>query len=171
MKKAFKDTAIGGFLAKVAPSVIDTVGNVLPPVKLLKGLIDGDQFIAPEDRAKLEQMLKEYELEELRMRLDDVSDARQMQVEALKQDDKFSKRFVYWLAAGSLLLGFAYVFWITFGEIPQANQRFADTILGVVIATIITTIYNFFFGSSDGSKKKDVSTSLNNHVSTSLNKQ
>lgn len=149
-------------MAKVAPTIVDTVGNVLPPVKLLKGLIDGDQFIAPEDRAKLEQMLREYELEELRMRLDDVSDARRMQVEALKQDDKFSKRFIYWLAAGALLVGFAYIFFITFSEIPPANQRFADTILGVVISTIITTIFAFFYGSSDGSKKKDVLTKDNN---------
>lgn len=69
--------------------------------------------------------------------------------------DKFSKRFLYWLAASSLLLGFTYIFVITFLTIPEQNQRFADTILGVVIATIITTIYNFFFGSSKGSKDKD----------------
>jgi len=56
IKKAFKDTAIGGFLTRVAPTVIDTVGEAFPPAKLLKGLLDQEQFIAPEDRAKLEEL-------------------------------------------------------------------------------------------------------------------
>lgn len=155
MKKSFKDTTIGKFLTKAAPKIIDTVGDVFPPANLLKTLIDGDKDIDPVDRVSLNQMIKDYEIEELRMRLNDVSDARKMQIEALKQEDRFSKRFLYWLAAGSLMLGFAYIFFITFTEIPAANTRFADTILGVVIATIITSIYQFFFGSSEGSKKKD----------------
>lgn len=155
MDKKFSETKLGGFLGKVAPAILDTVGEAFPPVKLLKGLIDSDQFISSEDRQAIEKLLREYEIEELRLRLDDVSNARELQKAALTQDDKFSKRFLYYLAAGSLIAGFAYVFFITFGNIPEANQRFADTILGVVIATIITTIYNFFFGSSDGSKKKD----------------
>ena len=155
MKKKFKDTAIGGFLAKAAPQILDVVGDAFPPVKILKSLIDNDSTIAPFDRAELNKQIHAYEIEELKIRLDDVNSAREMQIQAMQQSDKFTKRFVYWLAAGSLVLGFAYVFFITFHEIPTENIRFADTILGVVIATIITTIYNFFFGSSDGSKKKD----------------
>lgn len=154
-KKSFKDTKIGGFLAKAAPAVLSAVGDVFPPARTLKALIDGEEFIDPEDRKELNKLLYEYELEELRARLQDVQDARSMQEEAMKSNDKFSRRFVYWLAAGSLALGFAYIFFITFTEIPAANTRFADTILGVVIATIITSIYQFFFGSSEGSKKKD----------------
>jgi hypothetical protein len=162
MKKQFKDTAIGGFLARVAPTVIDTVGEAFPPAKFLKGLINQDQFIAPEDRAKLEGMLQDYEIERLKLQLEDVQDARSMQEAAMKQSDRFSRRFIYYLAAGSLLLGFAYIFFITFTEIPAANTRFADTILGVVIATIITSIYQFFFGSSEGSKQKDNARLTNN---------
>ncbi len=156
MKKSFKDTAVGKFLGRAAPSVLDAVGDVFPPVKLLQNLLSATPLEDENDREEMMRLLKDYEQEELRMRLDDMQDARDMQMEALRQDDKFSKRFIYWLAAGSLVAGFAYVFWITFGDIPESNQRFADTILGVVIATIITTIYNFFFGSSDGSKKKDL---------------
>ena len=155
MKKPFKDTAIGGFLAKVAPAVLDTVGDAFPPVKVLQTLFDRELYVTPEQQQQFDKLLHDYELEVQRLNNADRSDARAMQKEALKQDDMFSKRFIYWLAAGSLLLGFAYVFFITFATIPESNQRFADTILGVVIATIITTIYNFFFGSSDGSKKKD----------------
>lgn len=60
-------------------------------------------------------------------------------------ESKFNKHFQQYLAIASIALGFIYVFLITFVEIPVSSVRFADTILGVVISTIITTIYNFFF--------------------------
>jgi len=155
MKKAFKDTAIGGFLGKVAPAVLETVGDAFPPVKVLAALFDHELQVSGEDQKKFDEMLARYENEELKLYLADVADARSMQKTALGQDDVFSKRFIYWLTAGSLFLGFAYVFVITFLTIPTENQRFADTILGVVISIIFGTIYNFYFGSSQGSKDKD----------------
>ncbi len=154
MKKAFKDTAIGGFLGKVAPAVLDTVGEAFPPVKVLAALFDHELQVSGEDQKKFDQLLLQYENEELKLYLADVADARSMQKTALGQDDVFSKRFIYWLTAGSLFLGFLYVFVITFMTIPSENQRFADTILGVVISIIFGTIYNFYFGSSTGSKEK-----------------
>ena len=38
-------------------------------------------------------------------------------------------------------------------EIPKENIRFADTILGFLLGTIISAIIQFFYGSSLGSKK------------------
>ena len=154
MKKAFKDTAIGGFLGKVAPAVLDTVGEAFPPVKVLASLFDHELQVSGEDQKRFDELLAQYENEELKLYLADVADARDMQKTALGQEDVFSKRFIYWLTAGSLLLGFAYIFVITFLTIPEQNQRFADTILGVVISIIFGTIYNFYFGSSKGSKEK-----------------
>ncbi len=154
MKKAFKDTAIGGFLGKVAPAVLDTVGEAFPPVKVLASLFDHELQVSGEDQKRFDELLAQYENEELKLYLADVADARDMQKTALGQEDVFSKRFIYWLTAGSLLLGFAYIFVITFLTIPEQNQRFADTILGVVISIIFGTIYNFYFGSSTGSKDK-----------------
>jgi len=158
MKKAFKDTKISGFLKQVAPTIIDTVGTAFPPVKVLSTLFERELQVSPEQQKQFDELLADYELNELREHNANTADARDMQKVALGQDDKFSKRFLYWMAAGSLLLGFAYIFLVTFMSLPQGNQRFADTILGVVIATVITTIYNFFFGSSKGSKDKDINT-------------
>ena len=155
MKKAFKDTKMGGFLGQVAPAVLDTIGAAFPPVKVLATLFDQQLQVSPDQQKQFDELLADYELNELKEHNANTADARDMQKTALGQEDKFSKRFLYWMAAGSLLFGFAYIFLITFATLPQQNQRFADTILGVVIATIITTIYNFFFGSSKGSKDKD----------------
>jgi hypothetical protein len=77
-----------------------------------------------------------------------------MQVAALNQDDKFSKRFVMYLATFWSLTAVAYIFLITFTNIPEINIRFADTILGFLLGTVVATILNFFLGSSAGSKEK-----------------
>lgn len=84
----------------------------------------------------------------------DISNARAMQVAALGQEDKFSKRFVYWFAAFWSLFACAYIGFITFGEIPANNVRFADTILGFVLGTLIATIMQYFYGSSRSSSGK-----------------
>lgn len=160
MKKKFKETKVGQFLNGVAPTIIDAVGDAFPPVKILSALFEG-QEVTPEQKKEFTQLLKEYELKEYelflqeqKMAYEDTASARAMQMKALEQDDRFSKRFIYWLAAGSLFLGFSYIFFITFSQIPVENQRFADTILGVVITLVMGTIYTFFFGSSKGSWDK-----------------
>ena len=47
-----------------------------------------------------------------------------------------------------------YIFLITFTFIPEMNVRFADTILGFLLGTVVATILNFFLGSSASSKEK-----------------
>lgn len=87
--------------------------------------------------------------------LKNTADARDMQKAALAQDDVFAKRFTLYLALFWSLAAVAYIGFVTFGNIPLANVRFADTILGFLLGTIIATIMNFFYGSSMGSKEKD----------------
>lgn len=84
----------------------------------------------------------------------DRADARAMQVAALAQDDVFAKCFVYYFAAFWSLCAVTYIGCITFVEIPEANTRFADTILGFMLGTVVATILAYFFGSSLGSKDK-----------------
>ena len=98
---------------------------------------------------------QQHERELLQMAYGDVANARNMQVEALRQDDLFSKRFVYIFATFWSIFAAGYIGFITFGTIPEDNQRFADTILGFLLGTVVATILQFFFGSSMGSREKD----------------
>jgi hypothetical protein len=100
---------------------------------------------------------RSQELEEVKLEHSNTANARDMQKAALAQDDKFSKRFVYYLAGGWSLFSIVYITVITLVTIPPTNVRFVDTILGFLLGSIVATIINYFFGSSKGSRDKDAS--------------
>ena len=141
-------TRVGDFLRKAAPHILNTVGSVLPDsgaLGVIKNLISSDKEMSAADKVEALRLLE--------MDLENTKDARAMQVAALGQTDLFSKRFVYYFAAFWSVIGAAYLFFATFTEV--VNPKMADTVLGFLLGTIISTIINFFFGSSQGSKDKD----------------
>lgn len=117
--------------------------------------IDLSQEATPEAIANWKAAVMQNETEVLRMAYGDIANARNMQVEALRQEDTFAKRFIYIFAIFWSIFAAGYIGFITFGTIPSDNQRFADTILGFLLGTVVATILQFFFGSSMGSKEKD----------------
>ena len=68
-----------------------------------------------------------------------------------RSDPKFLAAF----AVGLSIAGMAYLAAITFLPIPTPNIRFADTILGFIIGTVVGAPIGFFFGSSSSSRAKD----------------
>lgn len=131
--------------------------------KVVDGILDKIPDAGARQKAALEwekeanqarQALLQANLEEAKIYLQDTANARAMQIAALTQDDKFSKRFVYYIAAGLLLVAFAYLFLVTFGHVPEKNQRMADIGVGGIIGGVISTVISFFFGSTKGSTDK-----------------
>jgi hypothetical protein len=108
-----------------------------------------------EELIKLKQEDDKLEAEIVKTFLADVQNARGMQMTALTQGDLFSKRFLYYFTIYWAVVTTVYFGFITFGEIPEANIRFADTILGFFLGTIVAQIFNFFYGSSRSSQVKD----------------
>jgi len=62
---------------------------------------------------------------------------------------KVNQYFIHGLATFWSLASIAFVFGVVFTEIPQENVRFADTIIGFVLGTIIATIIGFYYGASN----------------------
>jgi hypothetical protein len=110
------------------------------------------QAIAGDPEAN--KKLREMEFEYAKMHLENVKDARGMQTAALAQSDVFSKRFVYYFASFWSVCAVVYIGFITFSVIPAANVRFADTILGFLLGTVVATLLNFFYGTSKSSQDK-----------------
>jgi len=86
--------------------------------------------------------------------LADVDSARQMQIQALQQDDKFSKRFVYYLAIGVITMTFAFDLCFFFIQYPERNHDIINMIAGTLNSTGFAAIIYFFFGSSKSSQNK-----------------
>ena len=137
-------------LPKVAQAVVD---KGLDYVQDKTGIELKPDMNAEEIKALRESAMKheEFKIEQANK---NTADARAMQVAALQQDDKFAKRYVMYLATFWSVTAVVYIFLITFTFIPEMNVRFADTILGFLLGTVVATILNFFLGSSASSKEK-----------------
>lgn len=109
----------------------------------------------PEMVAAFKTRMREIEVEVLRLELADVANARAMQVAALAQADVFSKRFAYYYAIGWALFSMVYFSAVTFWPVPTSGVRVADTVLGVLIGTVITGIFGWLYGSTRRSADKD----------------
>ena len=149
-------------MAPLLAGIISTlVTNNLP--KLAQAVVDkGVDYVSEKTGVKLApdmpvedlSVLREQEFKWAELEQKDRDGARHMQEVALAQADVFSKRFIYYLAAFWSIFAVVYICAITFLTIPETSVRFADTILGFLLGTIVATILQFFFGSSKSSKDK-----------------
>lgn len=101
------------------------------------------------------QRLKEIDLEAFGKEVEDRKDARAMAVVAMKSDDPFVRRFTYFFIAAWSVFAMTYIPFMTFADIPEDNIRFADTILGFLLGTVVASMFSFLLGSSFGSRQKD----------------
>ncbi|SFC04736.1 hypothetical protein [Pseudoalteromonas denitrificans] len=148
---------------EVASSVVDMaqiITGAKSPEYALQEIQKSEQF-----QKQLTQALITSEKELNKLAFENTQDARAMQIQALAQNDKFSKRFIYYFAAFWSIFSVVYIVCITFVSIPQDSVRFADTILGFILGTVIATIINFFFGSSSGNEKRTESLDLQDVLS------
>jgi hypothetical protein len=100
------------------------------------------------EAAKHEEFMAEIDLKNMQ-------GARDMQLKAMDSDDPLVRRFVYYFISFWSVLCATYIGCITFLDIPDENVRFADTILGFVLGTMVAAMFQFLLGSSLGSRKKD----------------
>ncbi len=58
------------------------------------------------------------------------------------------------MACAILAIGFGYLFAVTFLSMPPAGEEHSKTIVGFVIGVGISTLLNYYWGSSKGSAAK-----------------
>lgn len=139
-------TAVAGPLGGAAVSAIASRLGVGDSVEAVAKAIAGDPAAT--------QKLQELELEYAKLDNEDRASARNMQIVALQQEDWLAKNFIYIFTAVWSIFAMVYFAFVTFGTVAESGIRMADTILGVLIGTVLTGFFNFFFGSSKGSKDK-----------------
>jgi hypothetical protein len=130
--------------------VIETISEKLG-VEPKEEAIEQHLAAHPEEMVKLEQV----DMEKMELQLQEMQSARNMQLEAMKSSDPLVRRFVYFFIAFWSIWSAVMLPFMVFGDIPADNVRFADTILGFLLATMIGSMFGFLLGSSLGSKEKD----------------
>lgn len=148
---------VSGLIANNMPKVADAViEKGVDYVQEKMGItLKPEHEATPADYAKWNAEAAKHE--EFMAELDEKSRQRatDMQLKAMESDDPFVRRFLYYFIG--LWSAFSVIFipcliWV---PIPENNTRFADTILGYVLGTVITGMFAFLLGSSQGSRNKD----------------
>jgi|10_taG_2_1085330.scaffolds.fasta_scaffold40421_5 hypothetical protein len=165
-KKPFNETKFGKFLDKAkevasdkGEDIVNAVGmaisgNYVGAIsKVGKALIGSKEEGTTEMAEELFASQEDY-INELELIFKDKESARDMQKEALAQEDLFSKRFVYYFATLIFLFSATIITLLFFVEIPQENKRIVDMAIGIIVGTGLISVIQFFFGSSKGSKDK-----------------
>jgi hypothetical protein len=138
---------------KVADAVIDKGVDYVQDKLGIELKPEGEA--TKEDYAKLKEAAMKHEEFMAEIDLKNMQGARDMQLKAMDSDDPLVRRFVYYFVSFWSVLSATYIGFITFGEIPEDNIRFADTILGFVLGTMVASMFQFLLGSSLGSRSKD----------------
>ena len=149
-KKKFKDTKVGQFLSKIAPSILGTVGGVIPNAGLLglvKNLItkESDIIISPQDKETALMLLEQdmIELKEVSKRWE--SD--------MKSDS--------WLSKNTRPMSLIFLTIMTIALIWVDSHHLISLTVEQewisLLKTLTTTVYVAYFGSRGAEKFKSIS--------------
>lgn len=145
---------LSGIFNKGAGNLVESIGNVADKLFTSKEEAAKFKLEAEKEINRHIEIMSEHSNKATELYLKDVADARAMQVEALKQNDTFSKRFVYYFAMMMVLLTITYDFCFFFVKFPPENKDLLNMIAGVLNTSCLVMIVSFFFGSSMGSADK-----------------
>tara|TARA_R110002049_G_scaffold217337_1_gene388766 strand:- start:247 stop:717 length:471 start_codon:yes stop_codon:yes gene_type:complete len=149
-KKKFKDTKVGKFLSKVAPSILGTVGSVIPDagvLGLVKNLIskEPDIIISPQDKETALKLLEQDMLE-----MQEVSKRWESD---MKSDSWLSKNTRPMSLIFLTVMSIAFI-WV------DSHEHLSFTVEQEWISllkTLTTTVYVAYFGSRGAEKWKTIS--------------
>ena len=139
-------TAVAGPMGGMAVSALASKFGVSDSVDAVAKAITGDPQAA--------EKLQEAELAFAKLENEDRASARHMQETALNQTDNVAKHFVYYFAWAWSGVSALYFFCVTFITMPDGARDFANIILGFLLGTAISSVFNFFYGSSKSSADK-----------------
>ena len=144
MKKKFKDTNLGKFLANTAPNILDIAGDLLPDAGVLgmvKNLIERDEKISPEaKKAALAKTKEMYELE-----IKDRDSARSREVEVKKTGNKDVMMTLTGIVG---LISFMFIIYaVVYEEGVMHNDLFVH-LMGMIEGVVISNIFAYYYGTS-----------------------
>jgi hypothetical protein len=144
----------GAGLQKVADSVLEKGLDQVEEKLGIKLTPNEDGVLDDSKLAEIQMAAMKHEEFMAELDLKNTQSARDMQQKAMESEDPFVRRFVYQFAWLWSVFAIGYIILITTYSIPEKNIRFVDVVLGFIMGTVVSTLLNFFFGSSQSSKDK-----------------
>lgn len=148
-KKPFKETKVGKFLKEKFPNILDAAAGLtgIDALEVVSDLIKGED-INPTDKIELQKLI----LEQQRIELENVKSAREREARVVEATGK--PDYAQWFVGviGLVIAGMV-VYKGLYTEVQDREIYFH--LLGVVEGAILLSIFNYYFGSSLGSKNKD----------------
>jgi len=150
---------LSNLLSGGASKLVDSVGDVLDKVVTTKG-----------EKMQLENELKkadydfQFEMQKLsiedkQMVLGDIDSARKREAEVQTSANatNLSKNVSPYLALGTTILTFALFYTLIFDQNMCKDEHSKDVLIYIlgVLSAILTQIFSFYFGSSQGSQAKN----------------
>lgn len=163
VKKPFGETGLGKFLQKagsVIPEALDVAakvatGNISGALEVVTDSLKNKAATNAEAAkllAELEQSRMTWELELERTYAADRDSARNREI---KMAEAGKRDVLPAILASAALIAFGFVLYvIAFLTIPEANREMFTHLLGIVEGALLVPVYNYYFGSSSGSKRK-----------------
>ena len=146
-KKKFKDTKLGKFLSKAAPTVLDVAGDLLPDkgvLGIVKNLISKDPDISPED--------KEVALKLLEQDMVEMQEVSKRWMSDMSSDSWLSKN------TRPIALIFLTISMVIFMLMDSFDWGFEVQSMWVdLLKSLLVTVYVAYFGSRGVEKYKTIS--------------
>ena len=142
-----------------ASSVIDSVGNVLDKVVTTKGEKMQLELEMKTAENQFQTEMKKLSNEQQQQVFQDINSARVMaaQVQTSPNATWLSKNVSPLLAIGTTILAFTLFYFVVFKNKVLIDNNSKDVVIYIlgVLSAIVTQIFSFYFGSSQGSSDKN----------------
>jgi hypothetical protein len=153
---------LSGLLKNVAPGLATAVvgplgGMAVKAIADKLGVENSTEAVTAAIQADPNTALKlaEIDTKQFELEVEDRKNAREMAMLAIQSEDPFVRRFTYYFIGSWSIFAMTIIPFIIFGNIPEDNVRFADTIIGFLLGTVVASMFSFLLGSSFGSRQKD----------------
>lgn len=155
--KPLKDTKIGKWIGSNAPELLNTIGDFMPaPIKgamgVVKNLVRMIPGIPAEKLSEFDNLADEHELEVIRLYNEEMANARNREIEITKSTGSKDKLLMV-LAVLGIVMPLAIIGYLIFSNKPV--DALVAGFVGIIIGSY-TQVFNYYFGSSSGSKSKQV---------------
>jgi hypothetical protein len=152
-KKPFKETAVGKWLKNNAPDLLDKADDYFPPLAMITAAVKG-KSLTIEQIDEFDKLAADHDKDMYLLEVQDRSSARIREADITKSLGHIDY-ITYFLCVAGIIVFFFIVWHLVKEDMPDKNRELLYHTIGI-IEGIIISIYSYYFGSSAGSRVKDM---------------